>query len=343
MSTDQPVPAPPTDVVGPLGPVPPRSRHRWHIGALVLTVLGGPVSFVLIAGAMSGLLDAYAEGRPAPATALLATTAGALIVGGAAWLGARTSAGAATAGAVWLGLGALAVIRPATVPAMTGFLPERLDELSPRAGAELLLLTGGTFAVGAALVGAAIATTIARSRGRSRERHELRAVASGEVRTPPRSRLLAHLASALLAVVLTVPAVALLDVAAPESATPGGIDDAVRPALVLAVAALLVTATVGFLSSLGPAIAGGIWLASFLQVLLTRSPSLVTRAGAPAMELVPDAVTAGPQLGADAGGLTLAIALTLVGAAVGSHLARRDGRAAQRSEHRASLSAARAA
>lgn len=315
---------PSVPAVHPAPPVPPRSRLGWHLGALAAAILGGAVAFLALSAAGPSLLaQAPSVGAPA-GPALLAVLAAAVLLG-VGWLGARTSLGLTVTGGLWLALGLVVLIGPGSAGPLTDWLTDQVGSLRLREGAHDLLTSAAVAALGAALLGGAFAVRAARTAGRFMQRREARTVARGDHTVPPGSRLGAHVGAIVLALVLTPPAVALLDGAAAQVGQVR-LSDAVA-----ALACLLIVGASGALSSLGPATGAAVWLASWVQVVATGEPSAIARVGAPALRVFgrPDG---GVGLVADVTGVSLALAAALLGVALGAHYARLDGRALERRE-----------
>lgn len=322
----------------PSGPIPPRSRHRWHLGGIALTVVAGPVSFL----AMTIPASKLAEVSPTTPQALAALTPSlaswtalglaSLILIATCWLGARSSVAAATSGGFWLACGLLAEFGSGVVDWLANLLPQALLGSQPRLGAHLLLDSGGVLLIGASLTGAAVAASAARRYGRWMEQVEHHRLESGQVTIPPRNRIAAHVTAPIIGAAISIISVALANRVAADSLLDGatGTD---RVLLLGTALTVLLLGCLGALSSLGPAVSAGFWLASFIQVALTSTDeSFVTALGAGVVGLIEPWGAALARSGADAIGTTLAIAATLTGAAIGAHLARRDGRMTQRRE-----------
>lgn len=318
----EPLPAPPATA-----PVPPRSRTAAHIAGLALALLGGPLAFAALALAATREIPLHPEMTSLmwPAVALAA-----VLTFATTWIGVRSSAGAAVGGAIWLVAGLVSEIAPGIARWLGDLVPENFHGIPARAGADLLLSGGGCLAVGATMLGAAVATTFARRRGRALEQVEQEHVVTGDVTVPPRSRITAHIASPIIALVFTLAAIALLNGSVTEVAG-GGRASGLGVAVLVVVT--LVPAATGLMSSLGPGVAGLAWLAATLHVLLSGTQDAPWTLARP----LADGLITGDPTTAVAGystGLTLVLGLALVGAALGAHYARRDGRAGERSEQR---------
>lgn len=324
---------------GPDRPIPPASRLPWHLVGIAATVVGGPLSFALLAGAAPVLLSGIGLSSSTTltsavgsiTTAWVALVTAGLILACQCSLAARSTVAAATSGAVWLACGVLTKFWDDPVTWSLRLVPTDIAGLSTRDGATLLFASGAAFLIGAALVSIAVSATIARQHGKLIERAEQRRITSGHVTVPPRSRLAAHISAPVLACLLAVLGVALSNrIAAEAVLAPAAPDPVVLVSAGLAVGLMALT---GALSSLGPAIAAPVWLASFVQVQLQHSgPSLVSRLGEWAVATAApwnEGLTRGA---ADAMGITWAIGAVLAGGALGVHFARRDGRATQRRE-----------
>ncbi|TGO06565.1 hypothetical protein [Serinibacter arcticus] len=317
--------------VGPAAPVPPRSRGRDHLAGAGLAVLGTVVALAALVLAL-GRLTAH-DGADAVAL-LAAVLAGGVLGSVASWAG-RSAAAPAVAAGLWSVIGVVGLL-PGSLPGdVTRYLPEAsIDGVSSQLLLEALLTSGVVLAIGVTFLGLAVAASTARGLGRASERAEQRAHEGGAVTTPPRPRILGHIGAVVLGAVGSVLAVVLLEAFIAEYAVDESpIDSApvVVALTVLLVGAFLQSFAGGF-SSLGPAVAGGVWLVSALSTFrqVTPGPGIV-------------AENVGPVL-ADLGGLRVpeesllqagpvwAFALLLVGGALGVHRARRGGRAAQRQE-----------
>lgn len=326
-------------VDGPARPVPPASRLPWHLAGIVATVIGGPLSFALLASAGSVLLPGVASGPQTlltdasddlVTTAWVALIVSGLILAGQCLMAARSAVAAATAGAVWLLAGIVTEFW--AVPGWSlRLLPAQIAGLPIRESVPLLLSTGGALLIGTALAAVAISATTARQHGRLIERAEHRRITSGRVTVPPRSRLAAHISAPVLGLVLAIVGVALTNRIVSESVFSGvSPSPALMAGAVLTVAVMTLT---GALSSLGPAVASTAWLASFVQVQLQHSgPSAVSRLGEWAVATVAPWNADLSRGAADATGLTWAIGAVLIGGALGVHFARRDGRVTQHRE-----------
>lgn len=320
------------------GPIPPRSRHRWHLAGIALTVLAGPLSFLamsIAAPIFLSQLPASAitlSGGASPALAWLALVLASAILFGTCWIGARSAVAAATSGGFWLACGLLAEFGPRVIDWLARFVPTQALGSRPREGAELLLDSGAVLVIGAALTGIAVAASAARRHGRWMEQVEHHRMESGQVTIPPRSRIAAHISAPILGAVLSVIAIALTNRIASDAVT-GGVGATDRVMLLGTALAGFIIAALGALSSLGPAVSAAIWAVSFVQVALLHSEgSAVTELGSSIIGLF-EPWRGDPSSGADTIGTTLAVAAVLAGGALGIHLARRDGRSIQRREH----------
>ncbi|MBN8883369.1 MAG: hypothetical protein J0H73_13775 [Salana multivorans] len=319
------------------GPVPPRSRSRAHLLGLALAVVGGPITF----GALALAVEVPASFGDVPGLDLLPVALACLGLAITALAVMRSSVGAAVAGGAWFLAGVVGLLMPGQAELLVDLVPEQALGSAPRAGADLLLRGGGALAIGSTLGAAAIAATIARRRGRSAERTEQAAISSGDVTRPPRSRLAAHIVAPILSLALALLGLQILsgtETAALWSIAPtdGLLADPVPwivTVLVLA-ATTLGPPMLGAWSSLGPAAAALLWLSAALDYLVDAidigwwAPG--GGVGSLLAPLSPDVTT----WAVHAAGLSLAVGSVLVGAAVGIHYARRDGRAHERREYR---------
>ncbi|TNU74908.1 hypothetical protein FH969_06795 [Miniimonas arenae] len=334
-------------------PVPPRSRARWHLGGVALALVGGTAAFLTFAVAAPDLVQAPARGG-APGWAWAALAAAMLLLSAHGGWAARSSAAAGAAGGIWAVSGLAGLLWPDLAARFAELLPGPSVEASVTSGADAgvdlalgaqtLLTTGGVLAVGVTLLGVAIAATIARRRGRHTERSEQVTEDAGDVTVPPRSRLGAHITSLVLGVVLAVLGVALTNGLELWGANRDVTDSSIWLAGLAFVVALLLPAALGATSSLGPGIAGLVWLASAVQTLLSHAvPSAVSALGSPLVAPLLDTLDTSLWWFADGLGTTAVVAAALLGGALGAHLARRDGRAVQRRERRIARGAARRA
>lgn len=317
--------------VGPTAPVPPRSRGRDHLAGAGLAVLG---TVVALAAMVLALGRVAAHDGTDTVGLFAAVLAGGVLGSVASWSG-RSAAAPAVAAGVWSVIGVVGLLPASLRSDLIGHLPEAdIDGISSNLVLEALATTGIVLAVGVTFLGLAVAASTARGLGRASERAEQRLHEGGAVTTPPRPRIFGHIGAVLLGAIGSVLAVVLLEAFIAEFAIDESpIDSApvVVALTVLLVGAFLQSFAGGF-SSLGPAVAGVVWLVSALSTFrqATPSPGIV-------------AENVGPLL-ADLGGLRVpeesflqagpvwAFGLLLVGGTLGVHRARRGGRAAQRQE-----------
>ncbi len=320
-----------TTYVGPAAPVPPRSRARDHLAGVGLAVLGTAVALA----AMVVALGRAATQDGGDAVALLAALLAGGVLGSIATWSGRSAAAPAVAAGLWSVIGVTGLL-PGSLPGdVTRYVPEAsIDGISSQLILEALLTTGVVLAVGATFLGLAVAASTARGLGRASERAEQRLHEGGAVTTPPRPRILGHIGAVVLGAVGSVLAIVLLEAFVAQYAVDESpIDSApvVLALTVLLVGAFLQSFAGGF-SSLGPAVAGTVWLVSALSTFRDAAPSpgIVAERLGPVLEdllglQIPEEsfVQAGP---------VWAFGLLLVGGALGVHHARRGGRTAQRQE-----------
>lgn len=332
--TQQGLQASPTN---PEAPVPPRSRRGAHLLGLALAVLGGPVTF----GALAIAVELPRTFGEQPGLHLLPVLVACLGLAATTLAVMRSSVGAAVAGGGWFVAGVVGLLMPDQADALLRLVPATALGGAPRDGADLLLHGGGALALGCTLGGTAIAATIARRRGGSVERRERAAIDSGDVTRPPVSRLVAHIVAPVLSFLLALLGLQILSgtetVALWSMTTPNEPLDAPVPWLVTVLVLAIATlgpALLGAWSSLGPAAATVVWLAAGIDYLLEGIDLAWWSPGnGPASVLAPTSPDV-TTWAVHAAGLSLAVGAALGGAAIGTHLARRDGAAHERREYR---------
>ncbi|MDD9208035.1 hypothetical protein PU560_16410 [Georgenia sp. 10Sc9-8] len=320
---------------GPAAPVPPRPRARWHVLAVVVGLLVTPLGLWLLGLGISDL-SPLTTGEPA-LRGLLWVLAGAVALSVVAAAGALGSSLALiVGGTVWAAapglLGVLGVLR--AEPTATGYVTDRTTGTL-----DLLLPTGFLLTVGVVLIAAGVAVHVARRAGRHQERADAALVADAVRRgtrtpVPPASRLTAHLASTVVALLLMPLSLVMLSRAAgwlravDEGEAGWGSDVASLLALLAALACVTAVMLTAGASSLGPQLAG--WV---MAVLPAVGVLLRDMTGWSWLDAPIDAVTRTP------GSLLLVTTdfllylgvVTIVGGAA-AHWARRHGRHLERSE-----------
>ena len=313
-------------------PIPPRSRAGSHVLGVVMALVLGPLAFMLLVFGTAIWRNSQARALETPWFAFGLLAAAAISLGLVAWWNYRSSAGAATLAVMWVGSGLLALMEPESIGTVTRALGD-LFSYQAEMGAASVLYSQVPLLIGVCFAGAAGAASIARRRGRADGRRGGIASRSGGVPVPPRSRVLAHIAASLASACLAI-------IAWAASAT--YINDVwmMRSgsnwlALIVAVVALVLIPVLGAWSSLGPAVAGGAWLGALVAIIVLPPWS---------QDFLAPVATVASWLGgppfAEAmiiparDGLAPAIVGVLLGSALGTHFARRDGRAIERSERR---------
>lgn len=315
-------------------PVPPRSRAGSHIVGVLLALVLGPLAFLLLAFGNARSREVFQMSMFVSSGAAFFYAGAAIAVGIIAWWNFRSSAGSITLAILWGGSGVLTLISSdlnrTIADALGSFLPYEAEMAVIRVLHQQMPLLAA-----ACLAGSAGAASIARRRGRGDERSGGIAATAGGVPVAPRSRVFAHIGSSVGSAVL-----AAFAWAAAASYIRSFFD--MRPAwlaLIVAVVALALIPLLGSWSSLGPAIAGGLWLGATIAIFTMNSPNmgfldllaLVSSwigQDQSSLEMIRPALE----------GLTSLISGMLLGSALGTHFARRDGRAIERSERRLTAS-----
>lgn len=302
--------------------VPPRPRLRWHVASVLAAVLLTPGAIVLVAFGAQSLLNpstAAAQGLPPDWSVLL----GALVLGGVVALGQFSSLGAVVGGLTW-GLVATAAGRWAP-----GVAEEAWDSIAhalnapSEAAASLGLITRVAEFLGVVLAASGVAAHYARRAGRRQERDDDAQLAATGALAPPRSRLIAHITYAVLAV-LVLPA-GLIALGGGVHSTLASHTDAY--AWVVAVLVVSAVALSAAASSLGALVSGLAWGVVPGAVLLAWDAALEW------VRTEPLGAEAASAIGALAtSGLSLVVGAALTSCAIASHGARRAGRAHERAE-----------
>ena len=256
MSTEEQAP--------PAGPVPPRSRLRAHVVAVVVGLLLTPLGLLALAYGAPTVLTPGGAAGPSPASGWAWVLVGAVLLAVVAAAGAVASSLALVVAGLW-----------AAVPGLAGGAVAHAL-LNPGVPAVLASLaqpayTGTLLAVGTALLGAALAAHLARRAGRAQERAltgsvparpaEDEDVATAPARpVPPRSRMVAHVLTVVFALALTPPTIWLLGGAANGLSIALTLTGAAHPwrepRLLVACLLLVAVLALAAWSSLGPQLAG---------------------------------------------------------------------------------------
>ncbi|GAA1651320.1 hypothetical protein [Georgenia ruanii] len=317
----------------PAGPVPPRSRLRAHVVAVVVGLVLTPIGLLALAYGAPIVVTPGAAG-PSPAA-------------GWGWvvLGAALLAVVATAAALASSLALVVAGLWAAVPGLAGgtvaTAAQRSDSLALRSALAQPAATGALLAVGAALLGAALAAHLARRAGRHQERALARPAASPPgfedlpaaptPPLPPRTRVAAHALSTLVALALTPPTIWLLGRAANDLSLTLALTGAAHPWrepwLLLACLLLVVVLALAAWSSLGPQLAG--WL---MYLLPTAAAALATLGQEWLLDLLWPLIGTVTVVSALGTGELLLVGVVVVLGAGAAHWARRSGRRLERAE-----------
>lgn len=347
---------PPAGAGAPPVPVPPRSRAGAHVLSVLVGLILTPVGLAALASGAHGIATALESAGDVSTTAIGMVGAGAVLLGLVAAAAGGSTLGPIVGGALYgiaPGLGFL--LSPRSIEDTTTSL---LDPVSPvtgdglRDGAIALGSTGALVLLGLTLVLVGVAAHLARRAGRRSERIEAALVAASShvpvgapgarpiiPPTPPHSRLPAHGVSAGLGVVLTPIGLCLVAAGAVDLAVSYATGDPVPVGTLVwpwAAGLALVGAVVvaaGW-STLGLLIGGTVFglVPGLLGVL---SPEWTDRGIGHLLTWLGDVMDPDAAAGLYALvtlGIVLAWGAVATLGAVGTHVARRDGRRRERSE-----------
>ncbi|PFG20739.1 hypothetical protein [Serinibacter salmoneus] len=315
-------------------PVPPRSRARRHALGLILAILLSPAMLHLLT---SGALSVIDGNRGA---GLAAFVAAGLVAAGLAWTARVSAVGPAVAGSVWILTSLALEIGVLSPVVLANLLFVDLTTNNPTgaallSGATWLVLVGGSGLAGLALIAGAMAASNARARGIRAERREADTISAGDTRTPPRHRIGAHVSAVLIGALGSATAVVAASgiahhvVGPPERsvlAAPGTI-----AATILVIVLILATGSTGALSSLGQASGAVVWAVAAVATTTAGSADHFWAV----IEAILSPITAMPDIAPDRldiAGACILVALAMAGGALGTHGARREGRALERHE-----------
>jgi hypothetical protein len=302
-------------------PAPPRSRMRAHVLAVVAGLVATPVALYLVLYGINMLLPLEGPSSLAGAGPFLLGVVVLAALGAVAAWGSSLALG--VGGLVWgvlPGLFGFAVLRPLLGPGTSSALVDPL--LRPLASG-LLLVAGVALAAGGA------ACHLARRAGRTQEREDATLAGSTAGPVPPRSRMWGHAVSVFFSLVL-LPPIAVLLGRGTTAALVFGMSLTSQPwqepSLLAGAALLAVVVLLGWLSSLGPQLAG------WLMLVMGTLPVLHAHGWqwlAPFLEAL-SGLPGGFQLLTSGAWLLLGAVLAVCGAA--THWARRSGRRYERTD-----------
>lgn len=311
------IPEPEPVTEPPIRPVPPRSRHRWHLGGVALAALTSPVAFWLLCLAVWETVASFVTIGRTSVLEWVAVLIGTLILALPLVWAIRSSVAAAAVGGLWMTFGAIAWFVPDTVEWLSSLVPGEASE-----GGFAVYMWGALLPLGAAMIAVAGAASWARRHGRRIETAEHRRLQNERITSPPRSRLGAHLSAcvaALLGCAGTLWALSEQFLALRQLSS--------QADLWLIAAVLLAAAIglVGAISSLGLATAGLAW--GLLYILMQWAPqSLASWTDPSSVPVIVESTVTGPATAGFLAGIFGFGALAV-------HYARRDGRSIQRREY----------